>query len=106
MVDHFNVKTTLSNKHLKDLLPSILAQVEELREEQPYLLLSTWEQLIPEEWRPMARAVSFDQGVLIIHVSNATLYTLLMRHHKEELLKKLKKKFPQNKIKALILRMG
>ena len=97
---------TLTNKHLKDLLPSVLREIEGKRNERPDLILEGWAQIIDEKWRAMTQASSFEKGQLVVKVRNAALYSVLVQQEREKLLKKLQKKFPESKIKNIIFRIG
>lgn len=97
---------TLTNKHLKDLLPSVLRTIDSRRSERPDLILEGWIQIIDEKWRSMAQAISFEKGVLMVKVKNAVLYSLLVQQEKERLLRKLQSKFPEVEIKNIIFRIG
>lgn len=97
---------TLTNKHLKDLLPSVLRTIDSRRNERPDLILEGWSQVVDEKWRGMTQAISFEKGVLMVKVKNAALYSLLVQQEKEQLLRKLQSKFPRSEIKNIIFRIG
>jgi hypothetical protein len=101
---------TLTNKHLKDLLPSVLSEIEGKRNanrnERPDLILEGWAQIVDEKWRSMTQASSFEKGQLVVKVKNAALYSVLVQQEREKLLKKLQKKFPEAEIKNIIFRIG
>ena len=97
---------TLTNKHLKDLLPSVLREIEGKRDERPDAILEGWSQVVDEKWRAMTQAISFEKGQLVVKVKNAALYSVLVQQEREKLLKKLQKKFPEAKIKNIIFRIG
>jgi hypothetical protein len=96
---------SLTNKHLKDLLPSLLREIEGKRQERPDLILEGWHQIIDEKWRSMTQAISFEKGTLMIKVRNAALH-MLVQQEKGKLLKKLQQKFPEAEIKNIIFRIG
>ncbi|HUD01680.1 MAG TPA: DUF721 domain-containing protein [Rhabdochlamydiaceae bacterium] len=96
----------LTNKHLKDLLPSALREIDGRRNERPDLILEGWSQVIEEKWRPMTQAISFVKGVLMVKVKNAALYSLLVQQEKDRLLLKLQEKFPEVELKNIIFRIG
>jgi hypothetical protein len=97
---------TLTNKHLKDLLPSVLREIDGKRNERSDLVLEGWAQIIDEKWRPMTQAISFEKGQLVVKVKNAALYSVLVQQEKEKLLKKMQSKFPEVEIKNIIFRIG
>ena len=97
---------TLTNKHLKDLLPSLLREIDGKRNERPGLILEGWGQVVEKKWQGMTQAISFEKGVLMVKVKNAALYSVLVQQEKEKLLQKLQKKFPEVEIKNIIFRIG
>ena len=54
----------------------------------------------------MTVAVSLIEGVLTVRVKNATLYSLLVQHEKERLLKALQKKFSKGAVCQLVFKVG
>ena len=96
----------LTNKHLRDLLPQKLREIEDRRDEKPSVILEQWSQIIDEKWRPMTQAISFEKGVLMVKVKNAALYSVLVQQEKERLLRKMQNKFPEAEIKNIIFRIG
>ena len=97
---------TLTNKHLKDLLPSALRTIDSRRSERPDLILEGWSEIIEEKWRSMTQAVSFEKGVLMVKVKNAALYSVLVQHEKPKLLRKLQEKFPEAALNNIVFRIG
>lgn len=94
----------LTNKHLKNLLPSVLKEIESRRDERPDFILASWNEMIDPKWRPLTEAFSFEKGALMVKVKNTALYTVLVQQEKTKLLKKLQEKFPQ--VKNIIFRIG
>lgn len=101
---------SLPHCHLKDLLPSFLEGVqrryEDQNEKRPDLVLKGWFEVIDPKWQSMTEAYSFEKGIFVIKVKNATLYSLLVQQEGSKLLKKLQEKFPNNGIKSLKFRIG
>src|SRR5579872_7461169 len=97
---------TLTNKHLKDLLPSVLNEIDGKRKERPDLILEGWAEVADEKWKAMTQAISFEKGQLVVKVKNAALYSVLVQQEREKVLKKLQKKFPEVEIKNIIFRIG
>lgn len=93
-------------KQIRDLLPSILEGFEKRVVHSPDELLLAWPKLVGEKIAPMAQAVSCSSGTLVVKVANATLYSLLMQHEKERLLKQIQIQFPHLQIKKILFRMG
>jgi len=96
----------LTNKHLKDLLPSVLRDIEGRKKERPDLILAGWGEIIEEKWRSMTQAISFEKGVLMVKVKNAALYSLLVQQEKQRLLRRLQEMFPEVDLKNIIFRIG
>jgi hypothetical protein len=96
----------LTNKHLKDLLPSALKDIEGRKKERPDRLLAGWIEVIEEKWRPMTQAVSFEKGVLMVKVKNAALYSVLVQQEREKILRKLQHRFPEAALKNIVFRIG
>jgi hypothetical protein len=95
-----------TNKQLKDLLPKALGKIGALHRDRPDLILAAWSQVIGEKLAPMTKAVSFDQGILVVKVGNSTLYSLLSQHEKGRLIRCLREKFPSVEIKNIHFRIG
>ncbi len=98
--------SALTNKQLKDLLPKVLGQIGDLHRDRPDLILIAWPQIIGEKLASMTKAVSFEKGILVVKVSNSTLYSLLSQHERGRLLKSLREKFPSVEIKNIYFRIG
>ncbi|MGC1877876.1 MAG: DUF721 domain-containing protein [Rhabdochlamydiaceae bacterium] len=98
--------SALTNKQLKDLLPKVLGQIGDLHRDRPDLILIAWPQIIGEKLASMTKAVSFEKGILVVKVSNSTLYSLLSQNERGRLLKSLRGKFPSVEIKNIYFRIG
>jgi hypothetical protein len=96
----------LTNKQMKDLLPKVLGKIGAVHRDRPDLILAAWPHLIGEKLAPMTKAVQFESGILVVNVSNSTLYSLLAQHERKRLLTGLRKKFPSVEIKNIHFRMG
>jgi hypothetical protein len=96
----------LTNKHLKELLPSALREISGRRNERPDLILAGWSQVIDEKWRAMTQAISFEKGVLMVKVKNAALYSLLVQQERNNLLRRMQDKFPEAELKNIVFRIG
>jgi len=97
---------SLTNKQLKDLLPKALGSIGAMQRDRPDLIMAAWPQVIGEKLASMAKAISFDKGILYVKVGNSTLYSLLAQHERGRLLKSLREKFPSVEIKNISFRMG
>jgi hypothetical protein len=98
--------SSLTNKQSKDLLPKVLNSICAMHRDRPDLILAAWPEIIGEAQSSMTKAVSFEEGILVIKVSNSTLYSLLSQHEHRRLLKSLRKKFPSVEIKNIRFRIG
>jgi len=93
-------------KKIQQLLPRILDEIGRAQKMRPDLILAAWPEVIGAKLAPMTEAVSFHEGVLLVKVKNATLYSLLAQHEKFRLLKSLQEKFPKVEIRNIIFRIG
>jgi hypothetical protein len=99
------VNTQPTGKHLNRLLTPFLKRVERALGDRQDVILAAWPALIGSHLAPMTRAVSFEQGVLMVHVKNSMLYSLLAQE-KGRLIKQLSKQFPQATIRNITFRIG
>ncbi|WP_420422565.1 DUF721 domain-containing protein [Simkania sp.] len=95
-----------TSRQLKDLLPEIMNQISGKIDESPREVLDAWARIVGPKISKMARAVSFESGVLKVKVENSTLYSLLTLHEKERLLCELRKQFPKVNIRNILFRIG
>jgi len=91
---------------MSDLLPVVLRQIGAVYQERPDLVLAAWPEVIGSKLASMTEAVSFTEGVLVVRVTNSTLYSLLNQHEKPRLLQSLRYKFPRTCIKTIFFRHG
>ena len=99
---HFD-GTARTGKNLSDLLPAAVKKIGAKSGCQSEEVLLFWPQVIGETMAPYTEPVSFIDGVLIVKVKSATLYSLLCQHERPRLLKRLQEKFP---IRNLVFRSG
>jgi hypothetical protein len=99
-------RSDVTNKQMKDLLPKVLGQIGAIHRDRPDLILAAWPRIIGDKLASMAKAVSFDQGILAVKVSNSTMYSLLSHHERGRLLKNLREQFPSVEIKNIHFRVG
>jgi Dna[CI] antecedent, DciA len=98
--------TKTTSKHIRHVLPKVLAEIADNHRDRPDLILMAWPEVIGEKLAPMTEAVSFNEGVMVVTVKNSTLYSLLSQHEKKRLLHSLKEKFPSITIRDLHFRIG
>ncbi|MGR3974050.1 MAG: DUF721 domain-containing protein [Candidatus Rhabdochlamydia sp.] len=103
-------QTSLPHSHLKDLLPSFLRglqfRCEDRAERKTEDVLAYWHQVINPDWASMTRPISFEKGIIVVHVKNSALYSILVQHEGAQILKKLQHQFPQSGINRLTFRIG
>ncbi|MCI0382071.1 MAG: DUF721 domain-containing protein [Chlamydiae bacterium] len=95
-----------TGKHISDLIPNYLKQIERKSLDRPDLIMAAWPAIIGKEFAPMTRVISFDQGILAIKVKNSSLYSLLSGQERGKLLDALRKKFPSVEIKNIRFSIG
>jgi hypothetical protein len=98
--------TQVTSRRVTDLLPNVLAKIGEVYQQQPDLILAMWSDIIGPQLAPMARAVSFVEGVLLVKVKNSTLHSLLSQYERVRLLQLLRQKFPNVEIRNICFRLG
>lgn len=98
--------TRVTSKSIKQLLPTLLKEIGARHQMRPDLILAAWPSLIGEHLAPMAKAISFIDGVLTIKVRNSSLLSLLAQHEKSRLLKELRSKFPHVLIRNIRFSIG
>jgi hypothetical protein len=99
-------RSSLTNKQMKDLLPKVLNEINMIHRDRPDLILAAWPQIIGDKLASMTKAVGFEKGILVVKVSNSTLYSLLSQHERGRLLKKLREQFPGVGVKNIHFRIG
>jgi hypothetical protein len=99
-------ESSLTNKQMKDLLPKVLSQMGAIHRDRPDLMIAAWPQIIGEKLASMTKAICFEKGILVVKVSNSTLYSLLSQYERGRLLKNLREKFPSVEIKNIHFRSG
>jgi hypothetical protein len=91
---------------MNDLLPAVLSRIGQVYQQRSDLILAMWPDIIGPKLAPMAQAVSFSEGILLVKVKNSTLYSLLSQNDKPRLLNELRQKFPHVDIKTIYFRIG
>jgi predicted nucleic acid-binding Zn ribbon protein len=98
--------TALTTHHVSQLLPQLLSGITANYSLRPDMILAMWPQIIGPKLAPMTEAASFQEGVLLVHVRNSTLYSLLQRYEKRRILQQFRDKFPTVEFKNLVFRIG
>lgn len=96
----------LTTKKLKEVLPTILNQINSRFSERSDLILAAWPEIIGANLAMMTQAISFSQGILVVKVKNSTLYSLLQQNDKVRLTQALRVKFPKIEIKTILFQIG
>lgn len=96
----------LTNKQLTRLLPKVLERIAAMQKDRPDLIVAAWQEIIGEKYAPMAKAVGFESGILLVKVQNSASYSLLAQYEKSRLLQMLRKRFPSIEIKTIHFRIG
>lgn len=95
-----------TTRHINQVLPRILHDIGKRYHDRPDLVLAAWPDVIGSKLAPMAQAVSFCDGFLVVKVNNSTLYSLLSQNDKPRLIQNLRDKFPQTVIKSILFQLG
>lgn len=90
-------------KSLSEMLPNVVNDLTKKAKIPHVAIYQCWNELIGEKMASMTEPVSFIDEVLTVKVKSSTLYSLLVTHEKQRLLKQLQKKFS---IRNLIFRVG
>lgn len=98
--------TKVTSHRMTDLIPQVLAQIGNIYQQHPDLIIGAWPDIIGARLAHMTQAVSFIEGVLAIKVKNSTLHSLLSQNEKPRLLRLLRGKFPNVEIKNISFRIG
>lgn len=95
-----------TNRQVSAIAPTLLRDVHQHVKNNSALVLASWPTVIGPQLASMTQAVAFTEGVLVVKVKNSTLYSLLTRHDKPKLLKKMKEQFPKINLKDIVFRVG
>ncbi len=95
-----------TTRHIGQVLPLLLRKIGKQYQDRPDLILAAWPDVVGAQLATMTRAVSFNEGFLVVKVSNSTLYSLLNQNDKPRLIKNLRDKFPQTMIKSIVFQLG
>jgi len=95
-----------TGKPLKKLLPDVLAHMGKRLEQKPTWVVAAWQDVIGPRLGPMTGALSFQEGILIVRVKNATLLSVLSQFERAKLLNRMREKFPSLLIRSIHFRIG
>jgi len=91
---------------MNHILPSVLEELKINYDQQPQRIIDIWPEIIGKKLAPMAKAVSFNKGILTVIVKSSTLYSLLGKQEKIKIIKKLQNKLEKTKIRDIVFRVG
>ncbi len=94
-----------TNRHLRELLPRVVGRIGARCADRPDLVMAAWGDIVGPKLAPSAVAESFVDGVLTVSVAHSPLYSVLQRD-REQLVRKLRRRFPKTKIQMIRLRIG
>jgi len=87
-------------------MPKILTEIHAKDKSPLPLFQAVWPKVIGVKLAAMTEVIAFENGVLTISVSNASLYSLLAQYEKGRILKKIKGQFPEIEIHDIYFRRG
>lgn len=98
--------TALTTHKMNDLLSALLSKIGDAYEARPDLIMALWPEVIGQKLALMTQVASFNEGVLVVKVSNSTLHNLLSQYEKPRILNDLRRRFPRIEIKNIVFRIG
>lgn len=96
----------VTNKSLTERLPEILAKIERTHLKSSKSVLESWGGIIGENFAPMTKAVSLDNGILLIKVKSSSLLNVLCQYEKGKLLEKVQEKFSKDIVRDIVFKFG
>lgn len=93
-------------KNINTLLPKILQNIEKNYKRNPSIVIHYFIEIIGSKLVPMVKVKSFENKVMVVIVTNSTLFSLLNNYEKDNLLKKMQAKFSEENIKKIIFKIG
>jgi len=95
-----------TGRQICELLPGILSKLTTKCDDKPHQILSAWPDIVGERIGKMSKAVSYNSGILRVHVKNSTLYSLLVEHEKTRLIATFKERFPKVRFLDIFFKIG
>ena len=99
-------QTALTSRQIKHMLPAFVKKIGRKYQKRPDLIIAAWPEIIGPRFSSMAQAVSYCDGFLNIKVKNSSLLSLLVQHESKRLLKELRQRFPNAKIRNIQFYIG
>lgn len=91
---------------MKDLLGKFVRRAQNVHDARGEELFQAWAEVIGPQIARMTHPKSFVEGILTVQVKNSTLLSLLVQKDKQQILQKLRSRFPKTKIIGLHFCMG
>lgn len=95
-----------TGRTIKRLLPKLMEKIDETQQQQPNVVLQTFQQILGAELSKIALAKSYSDGVLYVLVKNSTFLSVLHSHEKGRLLSQLREKCPKHRFDNIVFRVG
>lgn len=93
-------------KKVDDLLEGYLQKISPKWLQEKDEVFKAWFAIIGKRLGSFTEPISFENGVLIVKVTNQTLYSLLCTQEKPRLLREMAKKFSKTRVKNILFRIG
>lgn len=98
--------TRLTSHRLSSVLPLAMQSIEKNMKERPDLVLAAWPEIIGPKLATMTEAVSFNDNILIVHVHDSILYSMISKKEKPKIMAFIRQRFPNIHIKSIFFRFG
>lgn len=95
----------VTNHRIGDLLLRAMEKIGRNHQIRPDQVLAAWPDIVGAKLAPMTRAVSFEEGRLVVKVNNSPFYSVLCQD-KGRLLGRLRQQFPTLAVKDIFFRIG
>ena len=92
--------------HVGELLPRLLQAVRSKQAQRPDLLIAAWPEVIGAGLAAMTEALSFEEGVLVVKVRNAVLYSQLCSRDKQAIVTMLRRRFPKTEVRDIWFKLS
>ena len=93
-----------AGKPLQKLLTPFLKWVEGQRDKELDKVTDSWNQLLEPPYRERTKVEKFQDGLLFIKVSSATVHSILEMQEKKRLIGEMQKRHPRLGLKNIVFR--
>lgn len=93
-------------KQARDLLPKVFGKIKRAQGENPQEIFAAWRAVVGPKLAPLAKAVSFKEGRLLVIVSNPSVNHILTMQSHIRLLSAMRNALPSVRIETIVFRMG